>query len=119
MTAAAVILFVLAIAVVGTTVLSAGGIVPVNRYAGIRVPHFTASKEAWEAGHAAALLPVTLAGVIAVGGGVVALVRPGSAGVVVVAFLLFFALVAWGILRGDRAAVGASTTATTGGAPLA
>lgn len=107
MTAAAVILFVLAITLVGTTVLAAGGVVRLNRFAGIRVHYFLLSQEAWQSGHAAALLPVTLGGLIAVAGGVVALVRPGSVGVVVVAFLLLFALVAWGILRGDRAALDA------------
>ncbi|MDF2443610.1 MAG: hypothetical protein JWR01_1813 [Subtercola sp.] len=107
MTAAAVILFVLAIVLVGTTVLAAGGVLPLNRYAGIRVHFFVLSQEAWQTGHAAALRPITLGGLLAVAGGVVALVRPGSVGVVVVAFLLLFALVAWGIVRGDRAALDA------------
>jgi hypothetical protein len=104
---AAVILFVLAVVIVGTTVLAAGGIIPLNRAVGIRVHYFMVSKEAWEAGHAAALLPVTIGGLIAVAGGVVALLRPDSVGIVIVAFILLFALMAWGILRGDRAALDA------------
>lgn len=107
MIAAAVILFVLAIVIMGTTVLAAAGVIKLNRAIGIRVHYFMTSQDAWEAGHAAALLPVTIGGLIGIAGGIVALTRPDSVGVVIVAFILLFALMAWGILRGDRAALDA------------
>jgi len=109
--AAAVILFVLAIVIMGTTVLAAAGVIKLNRAAGIRVHYYLLSQEAWEAGHAAALLPVTIGGLIAIAGGIVALTRSDSVGVVIIAFILLFALMAWGILRGDRAALDAYATA--------
>ena len=101
---AAVVLFVVALVILGTTVLAAGGVVKRNRAVGIRIHNFLLSQAAWEAGHAAALLPVTVGGLIAIAGGLVALTRPDSIGVVIVAFILLFALIAWGIIRGDRAA---------------
>lgn len=115
MIVAAIVLFVLAVVVVGTTVLAAGDVLKLNQVAGIRVHYFMASQGAWEAGHLAALLPVTLGGVLAVAGGVACLVRPGSAGIVVVSAVLFAALLAWGILRGDRAALDALAAATDDG----
>lgn len=111
MIAAAVILFVVAVVVLMTTVLAAAGVIKLNRAVGIRVHYFVVSQEAWEAGHAAALLPVTLGGLIAIAGGIVALTRPEAVGVVIVAFVLLFALLAWGILRGDRAALDAFAAA--------
>lgn len=103
----AIVLFVLAVVVVGTTVLAAGGVLPLNPVAGIRVHYYVVSQQAWAAGHLAALLPVTVGGVIAAVGGVVALLVPGSGAVLVVAYVLLFALLAWGIVRGDRAALDA------------
>ncbi|BDZ48391.1 hypothetical protein GCM10025867_06320 [Frondihabitans sucicola] len=112
MIAAAVTLFAVAVVVVGTTVFAAGGVIKLNHAVGIRVHYYLASQEAWEAGHAAALLPVTIGGLIAVAGGIVGLLRPDSVGIVIVAFLLLFALMAWGILRGDRAALDAFAEAS-------
>lgn len=103
----AVVLFVLAVVVVGTTVFAAGGILKLNNFVGIRVHYFMASQSAWEAGHLGALLPSTIGGLIAVAGGIVALLRPDSVGVLVVTYILLFALLAWGVLRGDRAALDA------------
>jgi hypothetical protein len=103
----AIVLFVLAVAVVGTTVLAAGGVLKINHVAGIRVHYFLVSQSSWEAGHLGALLPVTIGGVLAVAGGVACLLRPGSGGLLALSFVLFAALMAWGILRGDRAALDA------------
>lgn len=107
MIVAAIVLFLLAFVLMGTTVLAASGVIRLNSFVGIRVHYFVASQDAWEAGHLAALPPVTIGGLIGMAGGIVALVRPDSVGLVVVAFVLMFALAAWGILRGDRAALDA------------
>jgi hypothetical protein len=101
---AAIVLFLLAVVIVASTVAAATGILKVNHVVGIRVHWFLFSQEAWQAGHLAALLPVTIGGVIAVAGGFVCLFRPGSEGVLIVTILLVIALMAFGILRGDRAA---------------
>jgi hypothetical protein len=101
---AAIVLFVLAVVIVGTTVAAASGILRVNTVAGIRIPSLLASQPAWEAGHLAALLPMTIAGVIAVAGGFVCLYRPGSGPVLLVVILLVIALIAFGVVRADRAA---------------
>lgn len=107
MIAAAIVLFVLAVIVMGTTVLAAAGVLRLNGRAGIRVGHFLDSQEAWEKGHLAALLPVTVGGLVGIVGGLVALSRSGSAGLVVVTFVLLFAFLAWGIVRGNAAATDA------------
>ncbi|RKR76027.1 SdpI family protein [Frondihabitans australicus] len=104
---AAIVLFVVAVAIVGTTVAAAGGILRLNTVAGIRIPSLLASQSAWEAGHLAALLPMTIAGVIAAAGGFVVLYRPGSGGVLAVVIILMLALIAFGVVRADRAARGA------------
>lgn len=100
---AAVVLFALAVVVVGTTVAAAAGLLKVNGVAGIRIPAVTQSQEAWEAGHLAALLPVTIGGIIAVAGGFVCLMPQGSAGVLIVTIILFIALLGFGVVRADRA----------------
>ncbi|MCU1526782.1 MAG: hypothetical protein JWP75_545 [Frondihabitans sp.] len=100
----AIVLFFVAIVIVASTVAAATGLLRLNHVVGIRVHWFLFSEEAWEAGHLAALLPMTIGGVIAVAGGFVCLYRPGSGGVLIVTILLLIALMAFGILRGDRAA---------------
>lgn len=108
MIVAAIVLFLLAVVVMGTTVLAAAGPLQLNGRAGIRVGHFLDSQAAWEKGHLAALLPVTVGGLVAIVGGLVGLLRPDSVGLVVVAFVLLFVFLAWGIVRGNAAAAEAS-----------
>jgi uncharacterized membrane protein len=103
---AAIVLFVLAAAIVGTTGAAAGGLLGPNHVAGIRIPALLASPEAWRVGHRHALAPLVLAGVIAVAAGVVCLVRPDSVGVLIVVVLLIVALIAFGVVRAGRAALG-------------
>jgi hypothetical protein len=100
----AIVLFVVAVVIVASTVAAATGILRLNNFVGIRVHWFLFSQDAWEAGHLAALLPMTIGGVIAVAGGFVCLLRPGSGGVLIVTIILLIALMAFGIVRGDRAA---------------
>lgn len=104
MIVAAIVLFIVAVTVVSTTVAAASGLLKLNTVAGIRMHWYLASQEAWEAGHHRALLPVTVGGVIAVAGGIVVLFRPGSGGILVVTIILLIASMAFGIVRGDRAA---------------
>ncbi|ROQ40081.1 SdpI/YhfL family protein [Frondihabitans sp. PhB188] len=107
MIVAAIVLFVFAAVVMGTTVLAAAGVVKLNGAVGIRIGHFLDSQDAWEAGHLKALLPVTVGGLVAVAGGLVALQPAPSAGLVVVAYVLLFAFLTWGIVRGNAAAADA------------
>jgi hypothetical protein len=60
--------------VFGTTLAAARGWLGVNHLAGIRFRHVMASPEAWQAGHRAALVPVTVGCALAVGSIVVPLV---------------------------------------------
>jgi len=46
--------------VFGTTLAAARGRLGVNHLAGIRLQHVMASPEAWQAGHRAALVPITV-----------------------------------------------------------
>lgn len=104
MIVAAIVLFVIAVAVVATTAAAATGLLKINSVAGIRIPSVTRSPAAWEAGHLAALLPVTIAGVVAVVTGFVVMFRPGSGAVLIVAVILLVALLAFAVVRADRAA---------------
>ena len=64
--------------VFGTTLAAARGRLGVNHLAGIRLQHVMASPEAWQAGHRAALVPVTVGCALAVGSVVVPLVMGPS-----------------------------------------
>jgi hypothetical protein len=108
---AVLVLFLLAVVLVGTTVLAAGGVLKLNQFAGIRVHYYVVSQEAWEAGHLGALLPVTVGAVIAIAAGVVVLLVPSTGAILVAGYVLLLALAAWGIVRGDRAALDAVAAA--------
>ncbi|AMM19290.1 hypothetical protein AX769_03015 [Frondihabitans sp. PAMC 28766] len=95
----AIALFVVAVVIVATTVAAAVGLLKVNPIAGIRIPAVMQSEEAWEAGHLAALLPMTVGGVIAVAGGFVCLLRPGSWVVLIVTVLLLIASLLFAVVR--------------------
>jgi len=77
-----------------------------NQFAGIRVPVTMASDQAWVAAHRAAKRPTQMAGWCAVCGGVVALLLPFEAVMVLTlaaaALMVGFAL--WGAVIGARAA---------------
>lgn len=106
MIVAAIVLFVAALLIVGVTVAATGGLLPINSIAGIRYRYFMASESAWQAGHHAALLPVTIGGVIMAAGGIVLLLRPATPELFVVAVIvLFLVFAAWGVIRGNRAAL--------------
>lgn len=102
------VVFAACAVVFGTTLAAARGRLGVNHLAGIRFRHVMASPEAWQAGHRAALVPVTVGCALAVGSIVVPLVVGPSeeaiafwaAGSMIV--LLFGTLV--GAWRADQAA---------------
>jgi uncharacterized membrane protein len=102
---AAIVLFVIALAIVATAGAAATGLLGPNHVAGIRIPALLASPEAWRIGHRRALAPLALAGVIGVAAGIVCLVRPDSVGVLIVALLLIVALIAFAVVRAGRAAL--------------
>jgi hypothetical protein len=54
------IVFAACAVVFGTTLAAARGRLGVNHLAGIRLQHVMASSEAWQAGHRAALVPITV-----------------------------------------------------------
>ena len=91
-----------------TTLAAARGRLGVNHLAGIRFRHVMASPEAWQAGHRAALVPVTVGCALAVGSVVVPLVMGPSEDAMAIwaigsmAALLFGTLV--GAWRADQAA---------------
>lgn len=94
--------------VFGSTLAAARGRLGVNHLAGIRFHHVMASPEAWQAGHRAALVPVTIGCALAVGSIVVPLVvGPTEDAIAIWAIgsmvvLLFGTLV--GTWRADQAA---------------
>lgn len=53
--------------VFGTTLAAARGRLGVNHLAGIRLQHVMASPEAWQAGHRAAFVPITVTCVLTAG----------------------------------------------------
>lgn len=53
--------------VFGTTLAAARGRLGVNHLAGIRLQHVMASPKAWQAGHRAALVPITVTCVLTAG----------------------------------------------------
>lgn len=108
MIVAAIVLFVAAVLIVGVTVAATGGLLPINSVAGIRYRYFMVSENAWQAGHHAALFPVTVGGAILAAGGVVLVLRPETPALFVVAVVvLFLVFAAWGVIRGNRAALDA------------
>ncbi|ROS56396.1 hypothetical protein [Frigoribacterium sp. PhB118] len=63
--------------VFGTTLAAARGRLGVNHLAGIRLQHVMASPEAWQAGHRAALVPITVTCALTAGAAFVPVVVGG------------------------------------------
>ncbi|MET4052580.1 hypothetical protein ABID81_001950 [Frigoribacterium sp. PvP054] len=96
--------------VFGTTLAAARGRLGVNHVAGIRFDHVLASPEAWQAGHRAALVPVTVGCALAVVTATVPVVARGlSEGAqgawIVGSTIVLLVGVLGGAWRADRAAV--------------
>ncbi|QMU98488.1 SdpI family protein [Microbacterium esteraromaticum] len=105
---------VLFVALVGSGLLmvwmahaTATGKLKRNRVAGIRIPSTLESEEAWLAAHIRAKRPTLIAGYIAIGAGLIALLplpAPALAIVALGACVLMLALVLYGARVGSRAA---------------
>lgn len=95
--------------VFGATLAAARGRLGVNHLAGIRFAHVMASPAAWQAGHRAALVPVTVACALAVATAVVLVVAgglsDGAQGAWIVGSMVVLLVgVLVGAWRADRAA---------------
>jgi hypothetical protein len=105
--------------VFGTTLAAARGRLGVNQLAGIRFPHVMESPETWRAGHRAALVPVTVGCVLAVGAAFVPVLVSLGEGVEVLWIVVSIAAMLLGTLiggwRADRAASAVSASAPPAG----
>lgn len=99
--AAVITLTVLAAVVLVVCVLCGAGLVPRNRFAGLRFPTLYFSQATWRAGHRAAILPSAIGLVLVVVAGVV---FHGTSVGWIVGVALFFVCLGLAVFLAQRAA---------------